>query len=551
MTIGSGAFLIPFYSLNFFSGTNPSLPIFEMAFSNPNTLFYLSSSLSNKLSSPNLKLPDVCATLTKLSGSNLRVGLISDPYLEAIKDISGDNPLGKFIFDNYPKLRKSTIDSLQMLPSFIPRRINLLTTAILKVYLSSKVNPPEGWKGYIWDSLEIDRKIAFEEEGLKRFNRERVSYAFQLLCVLMDSLKEEVKRRGAEIKSFYLPTPIGYISFGSTKTDTFPNSIIVVDAGGDDYYNGVKIGLDFAGNDVYNGNTAFALFDVSAFLDLGGNDSYDGEFVGSAFFGYSILMDFDGDDNYKCKVFCLGAGYKGGSITIDLSGNDSYYSISKAQGFGWVGGVGILADVRGNDVHRLEDSVLYFPSPQSPKHNTSLGQGMGFGERRDFLNGVSLGGGLGILLDISGDDKYFSHVFSQGSGYWLGIGVLYDGGGNDAYSGVWYSQGASAHFGIGVLYDLSGDDVYYSSLSTSQGVGHDFSYGILVDGGGNDTYKCGNLCLGSGSAQGVGIFWDLDGNMKTSISGKGLGFESPSADSTSFRFYFPTKGLVCKGKSCP
>jgi hypothetical protein len=551
MIIGSSAFLIPFYSLNFWSGTKPSLPIFEMAFSNPNTLFYLSQSLSYRFSSQSLRTSDICAQITKLSGSNLRVGLISDPYLEAVKDISGDNPLGKFIFDNIPKLPKSTIDSLQMLPSFVPRSINLITTAILKAYLLSKVNPPKNWREYIWDSLDLDKKVAFEEEGFRGFREINASYAFQIICVLMDSLKEEIKRRGTEIKSFYLPTPYGYISFGSTKSDTFPNSLIVIDAGGDDFYKDVKIGLDFSGNDVYSGNVSFALFDISAFFDLDGNDRYDGEFVGGAFFGYGILGDFGGDDDYKCKVFCLGAGYKGGSMVLDFSGNDRYYSISKAQGFGWVGGVGILADVEGDDIYRLEDSALYFPSPQSPKHNTSLGQGMGFGERRDFFNGSSLGGGLGILLDIRGNDRYFSQVFSQGSGYWLGIGVLYDGGGNDEYSGVWYSQGASAHFGIGALYDISGDDVYHSSLSTSQGVGHDFSYGILIDGGGNDTYKCGNLCMGSGNAQGIGIMWDIDGNMKTHIAGKGLGFENPSSDGTSFRLHFPTKGFVCKGRSCP
>ncbi|MEO0148861.1 MAG: hypothetical protein ABIL23_00320 [candidate division WOR-3 bacterium] len=216
-----------------------------------------------------------------------------------------------------------------------------------------------------------------------------------------------------------------------------------------------------------------------------------------------------------------------------------------------MGGVGILVDAEGDDVYKLEDSAIVFPSPQSPKHNTSLGQGMGFGERRDFYNGKSLGGGLGMLVDINGDDRYYSHVFSQGSGYWLGIGVLYDGGGNDAYSGVWYSQGASAHFGIGALYDLKGDDVYFSSISTSQGVGHDFSYGILFDGEGRDTYTCGNLCLGSGNAQGVGVFWDMDGNMKVNLNGRGMGTENPAVDSTSFRASFPTKGFVCKGKTCP
>lgn len=551
MLLGSGIFVLPIYAINFWGGTKPSLPIFNMSFSNPNHLYNLAHSISLKYSQNNPNIFTTCALLSKLSGSNLRAGLISDIYEETVKEITGDNPLGKFIFDNNPKLSKNIRDSLQMLPSFVPRSINRIITAILKVYLYSKGKPPKRWKAYIWDSLSLEDKVTFENGYFPKFELDKTSFAFQVICVLLDSLRVELIRRGKEIKSFYLPTPYGYISFGSENPDSFPNSLIVIDVGGDDIYGDVKIGLDMGGNDVYLGNLGFGIFDISAFIDISGNDTYKGDYLGSGFFGYGLVWDYEGNDIYKCKVFCLGAGYKGGGILIDLKGNDNYYAISKAQGFGWVGGVGILVDADGNDVYKLEDSIIVFPSPQSPKHNTSLGQGMGFGERRDFYNGKSLGGGLGILVDIKGNDRYYSHVFSQGAGYWLGIGVLYDGSGNDAYSGVWYSQGASAHFGIGALYDILGDDVYFSLISTSQGVGHDFSYGILADGGGRDTYTCGNLCLGSGNAQGVGVFWDRDGNMKVNLKGKGMGTENPAVDSTSFRASFPTKGFVCKGKTCP
>ncbi len=550
MLLGSGVFVIPLYAIDFWGGTKPSLPIFNVAFSNPNHLYHLAHSVALKYSKETTDVFTTCALLSKLSGSNIRAGLISDVYEETVKGITGDNPLGKFIFESNPKLPQNIRDSLQMLPSYVPKSINRITTAILKVYLSIRMEPPKNWKAYVWDSLSIEDKVAFEER-FSSFDIEKTSFAFQVMCVLLDSLKAEVNRRGKSIKSFYLPTPYGYISFGSENPDSFPNSLIVIDAGGDDVYNDVKIGLDIGGNDVYLGDVGFGIFDISAFIDLSGNDTYKGDYLGSGFFGYGLLWDSEGNDIYRCRVFCLGAGYRGGGMLVDLKGKDEYYAISKAQGFGWVGGVGILVDVEGDDVYKLEDSIIVFPSPQSPKHNTSLGQGMGFGERRDFYNGKSLGGGFGMLVDVSGDDRYYSHVFSQGSGYWLGIGVLYDGDGNDAYSGVWYSQGASAHFGIGALYDLKGDDVYFSSISTSQGVGHDFSYGILFDSDGRDTYTCGNLCLGSGNAQGVGVFWDRDGNMKVNLNGRGMGAENPAVDSTSFRASFPTKGFVCKGKTCP
>ncbi len=549
--LGKEAFLINLYVLNFWSGTEPSLPLFNMMFNDPNKVYNLANSIAMKYRKDTLRVFPSCVLLAKLSGSNIRAGLLSDIYKETVAEITGDNPLGKFIFDRERKLSKGLRDSLQMIPNYVPTKINRLTTALLKVYLSVNMKVPRRLNAYIWDSLSLKDKEEFERSFLGKTDKERIAYAFQVMCVLLDSLRSVVNRYGSSMKSFYLRTPYGYISFGSKDKDSFPNSIIVIDPGGDDIYGDVRLGLDLSGNDIYKGDVGFGFFGIGGFVDEEGNDVYKGSYIGAGFLGFGLLYDLRGNDIYKCKVFCLGAGYMGGGMVVDKEGNDTYYAISKSQGFGWVGGVGILVDVEGNDNYELEDSVLYFPSPQSPKHNTSLGQGMGYGERRDFYNGRSLGGGLGILVDVKGDDRYYSSVFSQGSGYWLGVGVLYDGDGNDAYSGVWYSQGAAAHFGIGALYDLRGNDVYLSLLSTSQGVGHDFSYGILIDFNGKDTYTCGNLCLGSGNAQGVGIFWDFGGEMRTNLKGKGLGVENPAVDKTSFRYSFPTKGFVCKGKACP
>ena len=549
--IDSSLFVISLTAINFWAGRHTTLPITDLFISNPNLTYSVAEKMAARWKAwgDTFKLFPACALITKMAGYNVRAGIVGDIYREEVLSITGDNPLGKFIFDHSRRLSAAQRDTLQMIPEYVPKSVARITTALLKLALSLKGKVPPTARAYIWDSLELKDKREFERKNLKERSAE--AYAFQVACLLLDSLRSALRREGGRVKSLNVPTPWGYVVFGGPSNDSFPDALISVDAGGDDTYGNVLFGIDAGGNDTYNGSVGYGLFTVSAFVDVEGDDMYNGDGQGAGFSGFGALLDLSGNDTYRGKVFSQGAGYNGGGLLLDLSGDDTYYAHQKAQGFGWVRGVGILADLSGNDTYRMEDSLILFPSPQDPRHNASLGQGMGFGERRDFFDGHSLAGGVGFLLDAEGDDRYSAGVFAQGSGYWLGTGVLYDGGGNDAYSGVWYVQGAAAHFAIGVLEDASGDDAYLATRSTSQGVGHDFSYGILIDGKGRDTYTCGNLCLGSGNAQGVGIFWDRDGNLRTNLRGKGLGFSNPAVDSLSIRSSFPTRGVVCKGRSCP
>ncbi len=549
--IDSSLFVISIGAINFWAGRHSTLPVTDLYLSNPNFTYLVAERITRRwvASSDTLKLSPACALLTKLSGYNVRAGIVGDVYREEVLSITGENPLGKFVFDHSKRLTKGQRDTLQMIPEYVPRSINRIVTALLRLYVAMDRKVPPKGRAYIWDSLGLKEKRAFEEKYLKEISPR--AYAFQVVCILLDSLRSAVRREGGRLKSLNVPTPWGYVVFGGPSSDSFPDALIAVDGGGDDVYGSVVVGIDASGNDLYNGPVGYGLFTVSAFVDMEGDDVYKGDGQGAGFSGFGALLDLSGNDTYEGKVFAQGAGYNGGGVLVDVSGDDSYYAYQKAQGFGWVRGIGILADLSGNDTYRMEDSLLLFPSPQDPRHNSSLGQGMGFGERRDFFDGRSLAGGVGMLLDGGGDDRYEAGVFAQGAGYWLGTGVLYDGGGNDAYAGVWYVQGAAAHFAVGTLLDATGNDAYLATRSTSQGVGHDFSYGILIDGEGSDTYTCGNLCLGSGNAQGVGVFWDRDGNLRVNLRGKGLGFSNPAVDSLSIRAAFPTKGVVCKGKSCP
>jgi hypothetical protein len=154
-----------------------------------------------------------------------------------------------------------------------------------------------------------------------------------------------------------------------------------------------------------------------------------------------------------------------------------------------------------------------------------LAQGFGFGIRADFTDGHSLAGGIGILVDGMGDDRYDCGVFGQGGGYWFGAGFLADLGGRDEYRGIWYTQGAAAHFALGGLLDRSGDDTYRTEINMGPGAGHDFSLGVLFDLEGDDRYEGGGLALGAGNANGMGILADFQGDDEYRMSGTdGLGY---------------------------
>ena len=370
---------------------------------------------------------------------------------------------------------------------------------------------------------------------------------------------------------FTCRTPLGQIIVNGTEDNVYGSSVtpfLIVDLGGNDTYftggstaspsNSISILIDVAGNDRYVSPTRAkasrdttgkggpfagnpvgdkspgkspgagsdrpsfggAVLGYAFLVDLGGNDYYDGRNLsqGAAVFGVGVLCDESGDDRMRSFTASQGAGLFGLGININRSGNDHYFVYQQGQGYGYVKGCGLLLDNVGDDTYIADDSDIVFPSAQSKEHNTSLAQGMGFGKRADYVDGHSLAGGVGMLVDARGNDKYSCGVFGQGCSYWYGVGILADSSGTDEYNGVWYVQGSGAHFGVGILHDASGDDHYRASINMAQGAGHDFTVGFLLDESGDDVYDAPNLSLGGGNANGVGIFWDRNGNDTYNVS---------------------------------
>ncbi len=118
---------------------------------------------------------------------------------------------------------------------------------------------------------------------------------------------------------------------------------------------------------------------------------------------------------------------------------------------------------------------------------------------------------VAVVIDVRGDDRYVNEhaqLPSQGAGV-LGIGLLLDLAGDDLYAARTFSQGCG-RFGVGMLYDAEGRDTY-NSLGFAQGVGL-YGLGLLVDRAGKDTYRTVYYAQGYGFSKGLGLLADLSGD---------------------------------------
>ncbi len=400
---------------------------------------------------------------------------------------------------------------------------------------------------------------------------EDLARATELASVLVDNVPPTTKY------DFKVATAWGDIELtGGTDDIHADRSVfLMVDTGGEDTYinlpanksasNWLSVILDSHGNDKYlsegdgaanpvrnrtdrsgaryGNGCASASYGVSLLWDSRGNDLYRSvsPAFGSSVFGVAYLMDREGDDTYDAYADSEGYATFGIGILEDMSGKDKYSVFHQGQGCGMTGGVGLLLDRKGDDVYSATDGPLDFPAAPDPDHNASFAQGAGVGLRMDLVNGKSMGGGVGVLLDSQGDDEYSCGVYGQGVGYWEGCGFLWDTEGKDKYTAVKYAQGSATQFGFGSLEDSSGADAYVLPGGQGLGFGQDFSVGQFLDKDGADVYTCGGESLGYGSLNGVGWFTDMAGDDNYLTKGRCLGdaTESPAG---SLREPFMTLG---------
>ncbi len=318
-------------------------------------------------------------------------------------------------------------------------------------------------------------------------------------------------------------TQAGLIVIGGPGPNTYEldqRVALVIDLGGDDRYQGliaspatveqgVSVVIDLAGQDTYRASPlglATGRLGVGLLIDRSGDDNYElaSGSGGAGFAGLGILDDAAGQDRYVGAWFTQGAALGGLGLLVDRAGQDQYTSAGYAIGFGGPLGVGTVIDLSGDDRYRcgeqtpssynLEEHPEAKPGDPLFQHDC-FGMGTGSGQRVFSDTGAEssiggLAGGLGILIDVAGNDGYRSSNFSQGTGYFFGVGLTLDLNGDDEHQAARYGLASGAHGGVGLLVDYGGEDRYDSTGPFYDGAaGWDRSVALFVDSGeGDDLY---------------------------------------------------------------
>ncbi len=382
-----------------------------------------------------------------------------------------------------------------------------------------------------------------------------------------------------QIESIVIMTPYGEILLpGSDSANPIDSNqsgnLLTIDFGGDNYYKGafgatsdyncpLSIHIDLGGDDHYIADSiasqGVGILGIGILYDVAGNDIYEGKEYTQGFgmFGVGILADMAGDDKYKAELSSQGCGYFGIGLCFDAAGSDSFYIYGAGQGFGGIGGgIGILADYSG------DDSYIGEPSPDvydlSDYHsefkiNGNGVQGVGFGRRGDITDGHAWAGGLGAIIDMSGNDHYLSGNWSLGCAYWFSTGIAYDGSGDDIYESCYFTQGSGAHFCNGIQIDEGGDDSHemYATAGAGLGFGWDYTNAFLINIGGNDRYKAKMISIGCAEIRSNAFLIDIDGDDLYQLKEGALGFGAVdsrpyySKPSPTVTYYSDSKSIGC------
>jgi hypothetical protein len=458
---------------------------------------------------------------------------------------------------NYPasferRLRQAGPATRGLLDRYLEGTVNMAIAAQVARAMHRRLHPEVDLQWFrshldsMWTPSEEDEKLSlwqiYNNEVASRKTTALISKTIntQVFPVLCDSgmfyyleFVRQTKQAainfaglGDSITSVIIDSDYGRIAIGGPGNDVYTGAyLLIIDVGGNDTYDlahesdtvNTQVIIDFDGDDTYRGgdhSLGAGHFGIGMLIDRAGNDQYTARdfSIGSGTYGFGVLHDMAGNDIYRGRSNSQGAGIAGMGLLLDDAGHDVYLCASQSQAFGATHGVGILSDNGGNDryiaVSPFADVLRY------DDHQVSFAQGAALGSR------PSMSGGLGLLVDASGNDLYSCDIYGQGTAYWYGLGALVDLGGDDRYDAYQYAQGSGVHFAVGILTDATGEDVYRSH-GVSQGCGHDIATGLLRDHAGNDTYVCESLSLGAGNANAVSILYDESGQDSYSALNQG------------------------------
>jgi hypothetical protein len=384
-----------------------------------------------------------------------------------------------------------------------------------------------GDRGHNEKIIALARKVDFQSLFLAGLTLAELAEP-QRLAGLAAALQDETAPAGETVKGVdgnvlhVLSSKAGPVIIGGRGNNAYRSAVaLIIDLGGDDLYAGaagrvdgrqpIAAVLDLNGNDQYLATEDFAqgsgILGVGLLFDLGGDDLYIGTRFsqGSAVFGIGLLGDMGGDDRYYGQEFNQGAAFWGAGLLLDAEGNDSYQADLFAQGVGGVKGLGGLVDISGDDRYFAGGREKSSYGTPGIFQGSSQGIGIGF---RGYTSG-----GIGLLLDGAGEDSFWAGNFSQGTGYFFGLGIIRNfGSGNDVYNASRYGQGASAHSAAGLLMDDGGNDRYSGYRGALQSAAWDLGMAALVDRQGDDIYHGSHgFSQAASSHNGMAFFLDSSG----------------------------------------
>lgn len=480
----------------------------------------------------------------------------TQPLLRAIETIytrTGTKLVGRAFGQQFDRRRQELMTQVDKLEEDLQRPLAELVLNVLDAYgwrqqAFRNVDPALMHRVFhLRDLLHIrdeERRYHFEIDDLAAsLDEVSLYYAGMKAVQAADDARRQfsalVASRSARALRdvrFDILTPIGRIVLAGTGDDVhrYTDAAILVDLGGNDRYEGpvggtsldvpISIAIDIGdGNDVYEyygdaPSQGAGILGAGVLINDGGNNIYRARHYaqGLGFFGLGLLFDRTGDDRYYLEYSGQGAGYFGLGYHLDGGGDDRYNLYGDGQGFGGPGGVGVLANYQGDDHYVAEAQAEIAGRPDyhaGQRKAYSNAQGVGSGRRGDGSDGHNWAGGLGVLIDIKGNDTYESGTFSLGTGYMYGTGLLYDGDGDDLYRSVYFTQASSAHFAIGALIDEGGNDqhILYDTAGAGLAFGWDFGVSLLLNKGGNNVYRARGNSFGRADIRSTALFVDIGG----------------------------------------
>ncbi len=587
---------IDFEDMSLWGGDKYRVSLLDVFFADPWKISPYTRSLTDGLLKSDGDISALTVSAHKRLDSGVRLGLIGDPleaYRKRVEELRGKNlavalaeltshPEAEFKTVEYRNLPDPVRDAAALILFAAPDVLHYRELALVEPINRLKLNPDTVYRtvlDYVIVEWEEEEE---EDEGLETMlliESLLDNTDWTLLntgATLIALAAQEARRMLTETDTtlfaqdfdFRVNTQLGYIVLSGASDGYYSSDdhLLIIDTAGGEAYascaanrsfdSPVSVCIDLGGDDTYRNEDATSpafgagVFGYSVLIDCAGDDSYETPYIGEGcgVFGTGVLWDISGDDSYSGFRSMQGCGTFGTGILADNAGNDSYELYEYGQGYGYTMGCGYLVDSSGDDTYRglEEPAELSNGGPFGEERFIHFAQGAAFGRRADFTDGHGWAGGVGILVDGAGDDRYECQVYGQGTGYWYGIGMCVDKGGDDYHHAGWYSLGSSPHFAIGILQDDAGDDRYVLKQMQSIGNGRDFSIGWFEDGAGDDWYQGGIMCFGTGDVNGLGFFWDRSGNDVYMAQAPCFG-QSRMSSAGSLRDFMLTLGLFVDG----